>query len=284
MTALDHSRDLREKFRDMMELGYCAFAKLTAPTPERADELEAQYMRVVGRYEDKDVIRAYKPLLHMAWEVVEQGGSDFLGEAAGLMNILDKGNEQFFTPYEVAMLNAKMTLTGIEALIERNGYFTMAEPAAGSGVMVLAAMDVLQQEGIHPHDMLVHAVDVSQMCYYMLYLQLTWRGVAAWVERANSLSLESFDGAWTVNAIAFKMRHGHLSFNGERRSRDKETEDMVNKMRELLSMVNDMASAIDAVQDEPQEPAEPVSPLDENAEQDYPEPPLPERLIQMEMF
>ena len=65
LRSLDGSKDDREKFRDFLELSYCAVAKLTA-APERAETLEDRYMSVVRSYLNKDDVRAYPELLAIA--------------------------------------------------------------------------------------------------------------------------------------------------------------------------------------------------------------------------
>jgi len=59
LTELDREKSPYDKFRDFCEMGFCACAKITAPTPERAQELEDRYMQIVGTYRDKDTVRAY---------------------------------------------------------------------------------------------------------------------------------------------------------------------------------------------------------------------------------
>ena len=210
INKLDRERSVNEMFRDLMELGYCAFAKLMA-APERAEQLEERYMSIVERYENKDTIRAYPDLLGIAWDAVKEGGIDFLGQVSSELSVLDERNGQFFTPYEVSMFLAQIGLDGLERVIEERGYFTLSEPACGAGGMVLAAADILERMGYNPSlHMLVQAVDVSPLAYYMAYLQLTWRGVSAAVIRGNTLSMEHFEGAWTISAKRFHQTHGHL--------------------------------------------------------------------------
>jgi hypothetical protein len=55
--------------------------------------------------------------------------------------------------------------------------------------------------------MWVHAADISQIAYYMCYLQLTWRGIPAYVERADTLRMEHFEGAWTIGIHMFTQYH-----------------------------------------------------------------------------
>ena len=58
--------------------------------------------------------------------------------------------------------------------------------------------------------MLVHATDVSELCFHMTYLQLSLRGIPALVTHGNSLTLETFARAWTWPTVAFYGHHGRL--------------------------------------------------------------------------
>jgi type I restriction-modification system DNA methylase subunit len=207
---LDNSKSPVEKFRDFCEMAYCAYAKLTAASPEEADTLEARYMRIVETYRNKDTVRAYPEFLAHAIMNVE-AKRDFLGEVSGQMNALNAKQGQFFTPQSVSRMMAKITLSNVKDYIDKQGYVRMQEPAAGAGGLVLAAADEMLEQDYRPDiHMLVHAIDISQLCFYMCFLQLTWKGVAAWVERGNALSGEHFEGAWTPHAYTFHERHGHL--------------------------------------------------------------------------
>lgn len=211
LEKLDRSRSIGETFRDMMEMAYCAHAKLMAPTDERAEELEARYMGLVDRFQNKDTVRAFPDLIGLAWDTVAAGGIDFLGQVSSEISVLDTRNGQFFTPYEVSRLIAEMTLFDMNRVIEEKGYIRVSEPACGAGGMVLAAADMLERMGYnYALTMLVEAVDVSPLAYYMTYLQLTWRGVTAHVVRGNTLSMEVFESAWTITTRWFKSVHGHL--------------------------------------------------------------------------
>lgn len=207
LSALDRSKSDREKFRDFCEMSYCAMAKLTAAS-ERAEALEARYMQIVETYQDKDTVRAYPDLLAQVVNAVGKG-QDFLGSVSSQLNVLNQQQGQFFTPYPVSLLMASMTLNDIDARIEAKGYITLLEPACGAGGMILAAADVMQQQGYDPtQHLLVHAVDISPLCYHMAYVQLTVKGVPAYVEQGNSLTQEGFDGAWTLPATLFHQQHG----------------------------------------------------------------------------
>lgn len=210
LMELDRSKTPYETFRDFCELAYCAYTKKMASTQEAADALEDRYMRVVGTYRDKDIVRQFPEML--SW--VHLGlmeGQEFLGAVASQLEFLDTRNSQFFTPPEISRLMAEMILGNPDHTIEANGYLTMQEPASGAGGMILAAANVLEARGYDAgRHMLVHATDIAEICYYMTYLQCTMRGIPARVVWGNTLSLEVFEAAWTPITRHFYGIHGRL--------------------------------------------------------------------------
>lgn len=213
----DHTVSKRDMFRDFCEMGYCAYAKLMAlwhHDQERADQLEARYMQIVGKYKNKDTVRAFKPLLELVFDALEGGGTDFLGQVSSQLEILDAGHGQFFTPYNLSRMMADISLFGYEQFVEEKGYITLNEPACGAGGMILACADALQHAGYDPmRHMLVQATDISAMCYHMTYLQFTARGIPALVFRGDTLRATIAESAWTIHAPIFQHYHGHLDFN-----------------------------------------------------------------------
>ena len=214
LRSLDGSKDDREKFRDFLELAYCAVAKLTA-APERAEALEDRYMTVVRSYRDKDDVRAYPELLAMAACAAPEHG-DFLGPIAAELGVLNPRAGQFFTPWEVSRLMAEMLLADAGAIIAERGFITLSEPAAGAGGMVLAAAETLRRQGHDPaRTMLAHAVEISPLCFQMCFLQLAFVGLPALAERMDTLSLERFEAVWTPATAAFYAEHGQLFPEGQ---------------------------------------------------------------------
>ena len=146
----------------------------------------------------------------MVWRGV-MDGQDFLGQAAAELNALDAKTGQFFTPMPVSRMMAVIGLQGAETAIKEKGFITLNEPASGAGGMILAAAKVIAEMGYDPSShLLVSAQDISQIAYHMCFLQLTFAGIPAHVERCNSLSMESFDASWTPATLAFYRQHGRL--------------------------------------------------------------------------
>lgn len=213
LSKIDSSRSNGEKFRDFCELAYCAYAKKTATSESEADALEERYMRMVETYRNKDDVRAYPELLAMAVLGV-QDGLDYLGTVSSQLEILNPKQGQFFTPMSVCDLMAQMLIGDLKPQIEKQGYLAFGESAAGAGAMLLAARKVYKQQAInHNLHMFAYAADISKLAYQMCYLQLAMAGIPAYVEHANSLSGESFEGAWTMAAYVFRAYHGHAHFD-----------------------------------------------------------------------
>ena len=211
LESLDRSKHRQDHFRNFCELSYCAIAKTTQTNTEKADVLEDRYMEIVGTYKNKDDIRAMPELLSLATYGIYHGQCDFLGEIAGDIEALDKKNGQFFTPYHVAKLMAKMQMPNIPALIESKGFFSLSDPAAGAGCMILCAADIVSEAGYDPMDcMSVHVIELNQTTYHMLYIQLALRGIAAQVVHGNSLSMETYREEYTPAALHFFGKHGRL--------------------------------------------------------------------------
>jgi hypothetical protein len=199
---------LRKVFDDFLELSFCALAKTThRPGSERSDALEERYMRTVGQRE-KAYIRRMPELLALAAEGLS-AGADFLGDVAGDVGTLNEHIGQFFTPFDVSRLLARMLLHDAEPLIAEKGYITVLEPASGAGGMLLAVAEVLAELRLDVgRCMHATAVDLSPMAYQMTYVQLSLRGVPAHVYHANSLTTEVWDSQMTPAFPGFFLRHG----------------------------------------------------------------------------
>lgn len=201
-----------EVFDDFLEFAFCAVARGTYQHIDaaRADAFEQRYMALVGR-RDPDYIRAFPPLFGQMQLAVAAGGSDFLGEVAGELGALHEGLGQFFTPYHVSAVMARMQLGDreeIAALIKSVGYITVSEPACGAGGMLLATADVLAEQGFDPTlCMKAQATDLSGTAFRMAYLQLAFRGVAAEVIHGDTITLEQFEGVVTPGMLLFHQHH-----------------------------------------------------------------------------
>ena len=104
----------------------------------------------------------------------------------------DNFKGQFFTPYSVSKMMAAITLQGVESVIADRGFVRVSEPTSGAGGMVIAAADVLAEQGFN-YQRCMHVVtqDIDMTAVHMTYVQLTLLHIPAVVIWGNTLAMES---------------------------------------------------------------------------------------------
>ena len=178
-------------FRDFCELA--AISLSNAVDGVHWDAREKRYLEIVGRYQPDEVARFPKMLGHLALSL-QTAFHDALGSLFMAMELGDAWKGQFFTPYSVSRAMAAMTLSDAGSLIDRQGFVTVADPAAGGGAMMIAAADVLQEAGYTYQDVLhVTAQDIDATAVTMSYVQLALLGIPAVVRHGDSLKMEVRD-------------------------------------------------------------------------------------------
>lgn len=163
-------------------------------------DLEEKYLNIAKRY-GKEELAQFARLLGLISHGLTDKFGDFLGECYMGLSMGNKHAGQFFTPYHVSQVCAKITIgdeKGAKKVIEEEGFFTICEPACGSGGMIVAAVEDLKDKGINfQQDVLVYASDIDHRCAHMCYITLSLLGVPAIVQVANALTLETYDTFYT---------------------------------------------------------------------------------------
>lgn len=142
---------------------------------------------------------------------------DFLGEIYMEIEAGNKQAGQYFTPYSVSKLISRVTFATPP---EQNKVITLCEPACGSGGMVVATADTLNEIHFNYTDkLLVVANDVDRNCVYMAYLQISFAAVPAIVKRQDTITQEIYDvfltPAFTLQASKFWRIYQNLEKKGE---------------------------------------------------------------------
>lgn len=215
-------RRVSEVFSDFCELAALAIRN-SVDLNGRADR-EAAYMRIIDGYTPEEAGRFAQVFADVTLKF-EAGFSDALGE---LYMSLDLGNErlgQFFTPYDVRSLVAKMTIGDYTEKLAGQSFITVSEPTCGSGGMIVALAEALRDAGINYQQAIhVTAQDLEPTAVHMTYIQLTLLHIPAVVIHGDTLTLEQQDiwytpahilGGWssrlknreTVDALASDLGH-----------------------------------------------------------------------------
>lgn len=133
---------------------------------------------------------------------------DYLGELYMNSQTSSKKAGQFFTPYHLSEMCARLVSIDFES----NDVITVDEPACGSGGMLLAYANILRDHGINYSEKLFcHGADLDGRCVRMAYIQLSLAGIPAIIHRRNTLTMETYEEwhtpAYVFNYLKFR-KHG----------------------------------------------------------------------------
>ncbi|AUZ86182.1 N-6 DNA methylase [Methylophaga nitratireducenticrescens] len=175
-----------EVFRD--------FVTMAAVTLHNAvshnEELEKLYLDTVGRYDPEVVRNDFPALLGIVIEALETP-HDFLGAVYMDMEIGNKYTGQFFTPYDVSKLMAKMTQPDYGKILSQKSFITLSEPASGSGGMVIAFAEEMRSAGYNYQSQLwVQCIDIDPTVAMMAYIQLSLLGIPGEVVVGDTLKMD----------------------------------------------------------------------------------------------
>ena len=200
INKLAYSHSTWEIFYDFLELS--AICISNSVDLKHYDEREKQYLHTIKKYTPKQQILLSEMfgLLVLSLEHEYQRGSfiDILGCLFHELELHNKYKGQFFTPQHICTLMGKLLLDENDKTIEDEGFIKVAEPACGSGAMILGFAQAMKDCGYnHSQQMFVLATDIDLKCVYMCYLQLSLYGIPAIVIHGNSLTLEEWSRWYT---------------------------------------------------------------------------------------
>lgn len=191
------SQGIWDVFRDFVEMSALAIANTVDLV--QAAAREKRYLQTVGRY-DRAEADLFPLMLAELAEALEDP-HDALGAVFGDLELGDTARGQFFTPYSVCQLMARITVgdgAELRALVERNGYVTLSEPSVGAGAQVIAFAQAMREAGLNPQQQLhVTAIDIDARAAHMAFVQFSLLGIPAQVEVGNALTLETRETFYT---------------------------------------------------------------------------------------
>jgi len=199
-----YSRARHDVFRDFVELSAIAIANRIPRSKEEYDRREARYLNVIGRYSDEDA-KAFAQALGEVALATETEGGDVLGDVYMGSNLGNDRTGQFFTPFDVSTMMAK--ITAVEAareIVGKGRVMRISEPCIGAGSIAIATFEELRKAEI-PIEEHVHltAIDIDERCCHMAFIQLSLRNIPAMVIRGNALSLEEREYWFTPAHMLF---------------------------------------------------------------------------------
>lgn len=193
--------DRHEVFNDFCEIAAITLRQVFERNPAN----EERYLKLIRRYEPEEQ-KQFARLLALTAQALTEKPRDFLGECFHELELHNRYKGQFFTPFDVSRMMAKMSLAGVEEQIRKHGYVELNEPTCGSGGMVIAAVEEVKAAGFNPvHVFFAVAQDIDRKCCNMTYIQLSLLAIPAAVIWGDTLIVECreqwltagyFFGAW----------------------------------------------------------------------------------------
>lgn len=209
LSNLDRSRSVSSVFNDFLTLSCCSLAQ----TVYQSDNLEQKCLNIIKTY-TKGQAEEFSKLLAFLVLGLEQAPQDFLGQVFMSLNLGSQANGQYFTPYSVSKFMAEINFTEIERF-KSNRLITLSEPCCGSGALIIAFAQTLREHNInYQQNLFVEAIDISEMCFKMTYIQLSLLWISAKVVQGDSLSLKFQQVLYTpfyfVNGFQVKMKQRYV--------------------------------------------------------------------------
>ena len=144
------------------------------------DFREREYCETIKRY---DVAEQEKLFEMIAWlvEWADVEYYDMLGYIYMHLELGSKKAGQFFTPYNICQLMAKMQKFD-------TGKTLVNEPTCGAGGNIIALAEAMKQHGInYQQNLKAVCQDIDVKAVYMTYVQLTLYGIPAIVYQTDTL-------------------------------------------------------------------------------------------------
>lgn len=157
------------------------------------EEREKQYIETMKTYTKKEQKVISQMFTMLVLELEKNPNQDLLGSLYMMLEISNKNNGQFFTPYSVCELMSNITVDkkNLTKQIKQNGYVTINDCACGAGATLISAIEQCKElfkRLKYQNHIMVVGQDIDITCIHMCYIQLSLHGMAGYVIHGNTLT------------------------------------------------------------------------------------------------
>ena len=170
---------------DFVTATACALAN-TVDKGEHYKEREKEYIECAKRI--GDVEKMAKLFSYVVSALEENPNQDFLGSLYMELNLGNHWKGQFFTPFSICEMMAKITLSDKIEEINNDGWTTVNDPACGAGATLIAMANAMEEKKInYQNKALFVGQDIDRITGLMCYIQLALIGCAGYIVIADTL-------------------------------------------------------------------------------------------------
>ena len=195
---------------DFLTMAACGFSNEV--DRENAAHRTELYEQAAGRYSAGEVSQFAQLLAITALALTEYPDQDFLGEIFQGLELNNRRGGQFFTPYNVSKMMARMLCGNPADEIKEKGYITVGDCCCGAGGLLIAKANAAREQGVdYLRDILFVAQDIDLTSVLMCYVQLCLLNCAGYVIHCDSLRgdpPEQQDVWYTPMYPQWYVRHG----------------------------------------------------------------------------
>jgi type I restriction-modification system DNA methylase subunit len=165
---------------------------------KKDESVEQEYLNAAKDYTPEEITKLAE-LLAITTDALETNPGDFLGEVFTLAELTNDRNGQFFTPYCVSYMMAKMMIGELPT----DHVCRISDPACGAGGMIIAGAMILKERGYnYQQDAYFVGQDIDHRCARMAFIQASLLGLSAVIICGNTLT---FDTYWQRETIGYHL-------------------------------------------------------------------------------
>ena len=168
----------------------CMFAISISNAVDKAQApaREEMYMNTVSKYNSRETDCLSRMFALIVEALDENPDQDFLGDLYMAFELGNSQNGQFFTPYSLCAMTAKLE-GDIPGKVEDQGWISCNDPACGAGALLVAFANECRAQGVNYQESVFFVgQDLEFTTACMCYIQLSLLGCPGYVVVGNTIS------------------------------------------------------------------------------------------------
>lgn len=149
-------------------------------------EREERFLKIREKYDEADYDKFCQMLSLTVLALNDNTEQDFLGTLYGELKLYNAKNNEYFTPYHVAVLTSVLACTDWKKV---DTPISIADDCCGAGCMLIASANMLKNNNInYQREAVFYAQDINMTVALMCYIQLSLLGMQAVIKIGDTLA------------------------------------------------------------------------------------------------